>query len=219
MERRKKPKYNIGDTVVITIYGTVGKVTDVKWLDGVYVYEINQSDGFYKETILSLLSEYDGEIIEQEQIDIEYQFFIGDLVQVKGKGSDLYKIIGFRTEIWRSIDEAWEEVRYELARIDDGEWLEAGEEDLFLLAEAEDAEGFMEKLGILYSINQQQKIQKQSLEEKIEAAQDELQQEKLIDRLLDIYNDYQALYQWFGDEEYLLIMEAALRELKKLTSK
>jgi hypothetical protein len=32
MGKRKKPKYKIGDTVVITMYGTVGKVTDVKFL-------------------------------------------------------------------------------------------------------------------------------------------------------------------------------------------
>jgi hypothetical protein len=28
MKRRKVPKYKVGDTVVITMYGTVGKVTD-----------------------------------------------------------------------------------------------------------------------------------------------------------------------------------------------
>jgi len=32
MANRKKPKYKIGDTVVITIYGTVGKVTDINFL-------------------------------------------------------------------------------------------------------------------------------------------------------------------------------------------
>ncbi|WP_256218366.1 hypothetical protein [Bacillus sp. MUM 116] len=32
MEKRKKPKYKIGDTVVITMYGTVGKITDVNFL-------------------------------------------------------------------------------------------------------------------------------------------------------------------------------------------
>ncbi|MED3792304.1 hypothetical protein AB1L07_00720 [Niallia alba] len=32
MANRKKPKFKIGDTVVITIYGTVGKITDVKIL-------------------------------------------------------------------------------------------------------------------------------------------------------------------------------------------
>jgi hypothetical protein len=32
MEKKKEPKYKIGDTVVITIYGTVGKVTNVNFL-------------------------------------------------------------------------------------------------------------------------------------------------------------------------------------------
>lgn len=32
MKERKKPKFKIGDTVVITIYGTVGKVTDFNFL-------------------------------------------------------------------------------------------------------------------------------------------------------------------------------------------
>jgi hypothetical protein len=73
---------------------------------------VNKSDGLYKESSLRLLSEYDGEIVEQEHIDIEYKFFIGDLVQVKGKGSDLYKIVGFRTEIWRYKDNAWEDILY-----------------------------------------------------------------------------------------------------------
>ena len=223
MGRRKKPKYNIGDTVVITIYGTVGKVTDVKWLDGIYVYEVNKSDGLYKESSLRLLSEYDGEIVEQEHIDIEYKFFIGDLVQVKGKGSDLYKIVGFRTEIWRYKDNAWEDVLYELSRIGDEEWLEAGEADLILLADSDNADAFMQKLGILYSINKQQLVKKQ-LEETMELEKkddnltdDQVQFEKQINRLLDIYNDYQVLYEWFGDEEYLQVMKAAIRELEKLT--
>lgn len=224
MGRRKKSKYNIGDTVVITIYGTVGKVTDVKWLDGIYVYEVNKSDGLYKESSLRLLSEYDGDIVEQEHIDIEYKFFIGDLVQVKGKGSDLYKIVGFRTEIWRYKEDAWEDVLYELSRIGDEEWLEAGEEDLILLADSDNADAFMQKLGILYSINKQQQMIKK-LEETLgperkdhasDHDHDPVQYEKQINRLLDIYNDYQVLYKWFGDEEYLQVMKAAIRELKKL---
>nr|WP_295973039.1 hypothetical protein [uncultured Bacillus sp.] len=223
MGRRKKPKYNIGDTVVITIYGTVGKVTDVKWLDGIYVYEVNKSDGLYKESSLRLLSEYDGEIVEQEHIDIEYKFFIGDLVQVKGKGSDLYKIVGFRTEIWRYKDDAWEDVTYELSRIGDDEWLEAGEEDLILLADSENAEAFMQKLGLLYSISKTQPLKKHIEETVMPAKKEPLtnpdfaQREKQINRLLDIYNDYQALYQWFGDDEYLQVTKAVIRELKKLT--
>ncbi|PER08889.1 hypothetical protein CN489_24935 [Bacillus cereus] len=30
MARKKQPKYNVGDIVVITLYGTVGKITKVK---------------------------------------------------------------------------------------------------------------------------------------------------------------------------------------------
>ena len=46
MARKKQPKYNVGDIVVITLYGTVGKITNMKILDGVYVYEVNNHDGF-----------------------------------------------------------------------------------------------------------------------------------------------------------------------------
>ena len=30
MARKKQPKYNVGDIVVITLYGTVGKITNMK---------------------------------------------------------------------------------------------------------------------------------------------------------------------------------------------
>ncbi|WP_169729565.1 hypothetical protein [Ectobacillus panaciterrae] len=32
MTRKKQPKYNIGDIVVITLYGTVGKITNINFL-------------------------------------------------------------------------------------------------------------------------------------------------------------------------------------------
>ena len=115
MGKNKQPKFNIGDTVVITIYGTVGKITDVKLLDGAYVYEVNYSDGLYVEKILEHIDDYDGEILfEKEQINIEYKFLIGDLVQVDGYEYDYFKIVGYRTEIWRYKDNAWEDVIYEL---------------------------------------------------------------------------------------------------------
>lgn len=229
MGRRKKPKYNVGDTVVITIYGTVGKITDVKWLDGIYVYEVNKSDGLYKESSLQLLSEYDGKVIEQEHIDIEYKFFIGDLVQVKGYGSDFFKIIGFRTEIWRYKEDAWEDVIYELSRLGDGEWVEAKEEDLILLADSDNAEAFMQKLGLLYFIKKQNAEEPKELFLSLEKEDsshedsshhdknDDRKRELKINRLLDIYNDYHSLYQSFGDEEYLHVMKAAIRELERLT--
>lgn len=224
MAKRKKPKYKIGDTVVITIYGTVGRVTDVKWLDGKYVYEVNKSDGLFIEEALQLLSEYDGTIMEQEQIDIEYKFFIGDLVQVSGYGADLFKVVGFRTEIWRYKDDAWEDVIYELSRVSDGEWLEAGEEELTLVADAESADTFIQKLGLLYLVNKQEKPTKNpNLKNTVRKAEfEEIERKKekkeLIDNLLDIFNDYRILYELFHDQEYYQVMRVILRKLESLVS-
>ncbi|WP_338447904.1 hypothetical protein R4Z09_16820 [Niallia oryzisoli] len=220
MGRRRKSKFQIDDTVVIILYGTVGKVTNVQWLDGTYVYEVNKSEELYKETSLQLLSDYDGEIYEKEHIDIEYKFFIGDIVQVNGQGHDLYKVVGFRTEIWRYKDSSWEDIIYELARIGDGEWLEAGEADLTLLADEENADAFLQKLGLLYFIKNQNgqplKETALSLDHK-DSTSEEVKRTEQINRLLDIYNDYRFLYEWFKDEEYVQIMQAAIHELKKLT--
>ena len=224
MAKRKKSKYQIGDTVVITIYGTVGKVTDIKWLEGKYVYEVNKSDGLFIEEALQLLSEYDGTVMEQEQIDIEYKFFFGDLVQVSGYGADLFKVVGFRTEIWRYKEDAWEDVIYELSRVSDGEWLEAGEEELTLVADAESADTFIQKLGLLYLVNKQEKTEKkpnfQNMNRKSEYEEIERKKEKkeLIDNLLDIFNDYRILYEMFQDQEYHQVMRVILRKLESLGS-
>ncbi|KAB2338173.1 hypothetical protein F7731_00960 [Cytobacillus depressus] len=225
MGERKKSKYKIGDTVVITIYGTVGKITDVKWLDGMYVYEVNKSEGLFMESSLKMLSELEGEILEKEHIDIEYKYFFGDLVQVKGYGSDLFKIVGFRTEIWRYKEDAWEDVIYELTRISDAEWLEAGEEELTLIADAESAESFIQKLGLLYLLNKKEQLptlieQKGPTFRKAEKERLAIIQEKkhLIDGLLDIYNDYRVLFEMFHDDEYRHIMRVILRKLKHVVN-
>ncbi|WP_071459862.1 hypothetical protein [Bacillus massilinigeriensis] len=222
MEKKKEPKYKIGDTVVITIYGTVGKVTNVKWLDGLYFYEINRSDGLYLESSIELLSEYEGKLIEKEHIDIEYRFFFGDLVKVKGYGADLFKIVGFRTEIWRYKEDAWEDVIYELSRLKDGEWLEAGEEELILFAEAQNAEAAIKKMGsvsksaqpALPSPEKERKLLHHAAERlaHLKASEKSL----IIDSLLDIYNDYLILYKWFGDDEYEDVLDYILLELSSL---
>ncbi|RDU36445.1 hypothetical protein DRW41_13005 [Neobacillus piezotolerans] len=222
MEKRKNPKYQLGDTVVILMYGTVGKVTDIKWVDSHYVYEVNNSEGLYKESSLQLLSEYDGIPVEQEHLDIEYKFFFGDLVQVKGYGNDLFRVVGVRTEIWRYKEDAWEDVIYELARVKDGEWLEAGEEELTLLADAEHAETFINKLGFLSIVGKQDKSRKnksvESHGKKSEVEELERIKERrlYIDRMLDIYNDYRILHQLFGDHEYSQVMEVILKKLQGL---
>ncbi|MEB9817158.1 hypothetical protein P4K18_27410, partial [Bacillus cereus] len=130
MARKKQPKYNVGDIVVITLYGTVGKITNMKVLDGVYVYEVNNHDGFYVEQTLQHVTEQDMKKGDTEWIELNYNFTFGDLVQVTGYDKDVFRIVGFRTEVWRYKNDAWEDTIYELSRITDGEWLEADESDL-----------------------------------------------------------------------------------------
>jgi hypothetical protein len=215
MGRRRKAKFQIGDTVVITLYGTVGKVTNVQWLEGTYVYEINRSDELYKEENLQLLSEYEGELFEKEHIDIEYKFLIGDIVQVTGYPNDFYKIVGLRTEIWRYKESSWEDIVYELSRVSDGERIEADEDDLVLIADVENAEAFLQKLGILYLIQNQKDQEKR--ERSLLLEKRKITESEKVNHLLDIYNDYRFLYEWFKDEEYEQIMKAAIIELKKIT--
>jgi hypothetical protein len=56
---------------------------------------------------------------------------------------------------------------------------------------------------------------------KLEQEQLKLKREKkeIIDGLLDVYNDYKWLYEWFGDEEYKQMMELVVHYLKKLTKR
>lgn len=225
MNNRKESKFKVGDTVVITIYGTVGKVTDVKWLDDMFVYEVNKSEGLYVESSLQLLSDYKGNIVEKEHIDIEYQYFFGDLVQVKGYGTDIFKIVGFRTEIWRYKEDAWEDIIYELSRINDDEWLEATEEELTLLADAESAEAFIQKLGLLYLLNKKEKLPelkepktafRMAEKDLLSGKQEKQEKQEQIDALLDVYNDYRILYTIFHDDEYKYIMRMIIRKLKNL---
>ena len=131
---------------MITLYGTVGKITNMKVLDGVYVYEVNNHDGFYVEQTLQHVTEQDMKKGDTEWIELNYNFTFGDLVQVTGYDKDVFRIVGFRTEVWRYKNDAWEDTIYELSRITDGEWLEADESDLTLLANAQAANAILKKL-------------------------------------------------------------------------
>lgn len=219
MTRKKQPKYNIGDIVVITLYGTVGKITNIKMLDGVYVYEVNNHDGFYVEHTLQLVTEQEMKDGESEWIELHYKFTFGDLVQVTGYEKDVFRVVGYRTEVWRYKNDAWEDTIYELSRITDGEWLEADESDLTLIANAQTANVILKKikqdkagmnkldLGKLKSINNSKKVSIKT------------NRKEIIDGLLDIFNDYRTLYETFQDEEYKIVMEVVRNYLIKLSEK
>ena len=223
MGNKKKAKFKVGDTVVITMYGTVGKITDVKFLEGSFVYEVNHSEGLYMENLLVSVNEYKGDILqENEQINIEYKYFFGDLVQVAGYEDEYFKVIGFRTEIWRYKENAWEDIIYELSRLSDGEWLEVHEDELTLIADAESAEAYFQKLDFSYPAKKMAPSKEMPAlspkkKKEIKKQPKSKNEQELIDYLLDMYNDYSALFQNFQDEEYKKIMIMALLKLKGIT--
>lgn len=222
MGRKKKPKFKIGDIVVITIYGTVGTITNIHLMNEDHLYEVNHSDILYFENTLTPFSEYEGNVYESEIIEIEYDFGIGDIVQVTGYGQDMFKVIGIRTELWRYKDDAWEEVRYELVRVRDGEWMEASEEEMKMILSQHDAEKFINHIHMTHLLSEQTEetavIAHLPMPEQQNEEPPSYKQRQLIDSLLDIYNDYKLLYYWFGNEEYKEIMEFIIEHLKKYSN-
>lgn len=219
MSRKKNQKYNIGDVVVISLYGTVGKITNVKLIDGVFVYEVNNHDGLYVENTLQLISDYEMKKVEKEIIELKYHFTYGDLVKVIGFEKDIFRVVGYRTEIWRYKDDAWEDTIYELSRISDGEWLEADEGDLTLIANTQTANLILKKLK--YDKNSIQKLDLGKLKSMNDTKRLNLssQRHEIIDNLLDIYNDYKSLHDNFEDEEYVVVMNLIINNLSKFARK
>lgn len=219
LTKKKQPKFSIGDIVVVTLYGTVGKITNIKMLDGVYVYEINNHDGVYVENVVQFITDYEGQNVEKEWLQLHYQFSFGDLVQVSGYEKDVFRVVGYRTEVWRYKNDAWEDTIYELSRITDGEWLEADESDLTLLANSQTATAILKKLK-----NDKAGINKLDLEKlkvvnNSQRVSSKTNRQEIIDGLLDIYNDYKELYQTFQDQEYETVMNVVMQYLTKLSAK
>ncbi len=222
MSKRKKPKFQVGDIVVMVLYGIVGEVTQLKEIEHSYVYELDGNDGFYLESSLMHLDEFNGKDFDFEQINIDYKFFFGDLVKVPSTGKDIYKVVGFRTEIWRYKDESWEDVIYELAKITDGDWLECAEDEMTLVAEAKDAERFIKKqevgnAGKNTTNKTYSRKKKPVTKEIIVKPLTEAQKKEKIDQLLDLYSDYRHLKNQFGDEEFDKVLKMIVKKLKTLT--
>jgi hypothetical protein len=220
MTNKNRPKFNIGDIVVIIMYGTVGTITKLHQVDDHFVYEVNHGDVLFFENALQLYSEYDGTIFETEKISIEVLYQIGDIVLVKGYGGSLFRIVGIRTEIWRYADDGWEEITYELTRMADGEWLEATEDEMSLMISNEEAETFIQQLHLNNMLINENKfntslIAKQQHSDALDAKNENDNLNEMIDELLDIYNDYKTLYLMFNDVEYKEMMNLILKSLNR----
>jgi hypothetical protein len=217
MSEKHEPKFKIGDVVMNAHSGRIGEITDIKQIDNTFAYEVDNSTSLFLEDSLLLFTDHSEVLVDFEQVNVEVKYFIGDIVQVEGYGSELYKIVGVRIEMWRYKDDAWEEVIYELASIGDEEWLEADEEELSLIVNHEEADMFLEKVAMLYHYTAETK---KSSNNKYQFDLLELAETRkaTIDELLDIFNDYKLLYEWFKDEEYLEVMNTVLSHLKNLTT-
>lgn len=205
MSGEKQPKFSIGDIVVNMLYGTVGTITNIQQMDDTFLYEINHSRSLFMEHTLVLLSEFTGDLWITEEIEVELPFFLGEIVRVRDYGDDLFKVIGVRTEIYRYQEEGWEEIVYELKRLIDGWEIEVNMEDITPLADDEELSVIILQ-DIVLSAPMKAYLLLPPSEETIHL--------QSIDELLDMYNDYKFLYEWFHDEQYKQMMETVVKRLR-----
>ncbi len=112
-----------------------------------------------------------------------------------------------RTEIYRYYGEGWEETIYELKRLTDGWEIEVHLEDIIPLADGEETSvTLVQDIVIAAPV-------KASL---LLPPADSGEKGPSVDELLDMYNDYKALYEWFGDEQYQRMMETVVKRLRTI---
>jgi hypothetical protein len=71
------------------------------------------------------------------------EFNFGDIVRVAGYWPRLFEIDGIRTEHWQYKDESWVDTVYEVYDVLSSDWIECAEEDITLVAEADQAEEYL----------------------------------------------------------------------------
>lgn len=208
MSKKGQPKYNIGDSVFIIKEGMASKIRKILQFNGEWYYLLdNQRNLFAEENLHHELDLKHKQ--KHENIHIEYKFHFGDIVRVKGYGQELFVIIGFRAEIWRYKESSWEDIIYELSRLTDGGWLEATEEELTYITNEENARRFYDTKTKANTKNQLY----------ISPPKTNNRQKEMvdIDELLDMYNDYQYLYQNFGENGYKKKMKEILKKLEAIS--
>jgi hypothetical protein len=86
------------------------------------------------------------ERIIDELVEVDLPATFEDLCEVEGYEMRVFKVFGFRIENNYTKSQSWTSVVYELIDAVNGEWLEADADDLELLADAEDAEVYMQTI-------------------------------------------------------------------------
>ncbi|GLV65280.1 MULTISPECIES: histidinol dehydrogenase [Bacillus] len=132
-----------------------------------------------------------------------FKFKLNDTVQFAEKDGHMYRIVGYRLEKGFYPKDEWTHIIYELLREFDGYTMDAEEEELVKVIQVEDEYYKIQEVsGYRYPVKMKQKQQVMKGEK--------------IDDLLDTYNDYKRLADFFKDLSYEQKAEAVLQEMKRI---
>ncbi|MEM5607271.1 histidinol dehydrogenase [Bacillus toyonensis] len=132
-----------------------------------------------------------------------FKFKLNDTVQFSENDGHMYRIVGYRLEKGFYPKDEWTHIIYELLREFDGYTMDAEEEELVKVIQVEDEYYKIQELsGYRYPVKMKQKRQVMKGEK--------------IDDLLDTYNDYKRLADFFKDLSYEQKAEEVLQEMKRL---
>ncbi|MBE7102878.1 MULTISPECIES: hypothetical protein [Bacillus] len=132
-----------------------------------------------------------------------FKFKLNDTVQFAEKDGHMYRIVGYRLEKGFYPKDEWTHIIYELLREFDGYTMDAEEEELVKVIQVEDEYYKIQEVsGYRYPVKMKQKQQVMKGEK--------------IDDLLDTYNDYKRLADFFKDLLYEQKAEEVLQEMKRL---
>ncbi|HHT7237738.1 MULTISPECIES: histidinol dehydrogenase [Bacillus] len=132
-----------------------------------------------------------------------FKFKLNDTVQFAENDGHMYRIVGYRLEKGFYPKDEWTHIIYELLREFDGYTMDAEEEEIVKVIQVEDEYYKIQEVsGYRYPVKMKQK-------------QQVMKREK-IDDLLDTYNDYKRLADFFKDLLYEQKAEEVLQEMKRL---
>ncbi|MED2124942.1 histidinol dehydrogenase [Bacillus thuringiensis] len=132
-----------------------------------------------------------------------FKFKLNDTVQFAENDGHMYRIVGYRLEKGFYPKDEWTHIIYELLREFDGYTMDAEEEELVKVVQVEDEYYKIQEVsGYLYPVKMKQKQQVMKIER--------------MDDLLDAYNDYKRLADFFKDLSYEQKAEEVLLEMKRL---
>ncbi|MBJ7995435.1 MULTISPECIES: histidinol dehydrogenase [Bacillus] len=132
-----------------------------------------------------------------------FKFKLNDTVQFTENDGHMYRIVGYRLEKGFYPKDEWTHIIYELLREFDGYTMDAEEEEIVKVIQVEDEYYKIQEVsGYRYPVKMKQKQQVMKGEK--------------IDDLLDTYNDYKRLADFFKDLLYEQKAEEVLQEMKRL---